>query len=100
MASVRRKLGGMGASRITILVVAALCFALLAFPGRTVTAVFINDVFIFIDGAHRIASGQVPNRDFHSALGPLSFYIPAAGLWLTQNLGAALPVGMALTLLA
>jgi hypothetical protein len=77
-----------------------ICAAMLALPGRTVTAAFTNDVLIFLDGAHRIASGQLPNRDFHTALGPLVFLIPAAGYWLTGNLGAAMPVGMAVLLLA
>jgi len=93
-------LGAQERSRLLILGVAAACILLLALPGRTVTAAFINDVFIFLDGAHRIASGQVPNRDFHTALGPLAFYIPATGLTASGNFGAALPVGMALSILA
>jgi hypothetical protein len=76
------------------------CALLLAWPGWTVTTAYLNDVFIFLDGAHRIMSGQVPNRDFHTALGPLVYYIPAAGLLLSGHLGAAMPVGTALFLLA
>ncbi len=45
----------------------------LALPGQTVTTKYVNDLFVFLDGAHRIASGQVPNVDFHTSLGPLSF---------------------------
>ena len=72
----------------------AVAFALvLAVPGQTVTTKYLNDLFIFLDGAHRIMAGQVPNRDFHSALGPLAFYIPAAGYWLSGSLGGAMPVG-------
>jgi hypothetical protein len=40
---------------------------LLIIPGGTVVAKHLNDLFIFLDGAHRIVSGQVPNRDFHAA---------------------------------
>ena len=69
-----------------------LCALLLAGPGRTVTTAYVNDLFIFLDGAHRVASGQVPNRDFHTALGPLVYYIPAAGLLLSGHLGAAMPL--------
>jgi hypothetical protein len=78
---------------------AAASAALLAGPGRTVTTAYVNDLFIFLDGAHRVMSGQVPNRDFHTALGPLVYYIPAAGLLLSGHLGGALPVGIAIFLL-
>lgn len=69
---------------------------LLALPGQTVTTKYVNDLFIFLDGAYRIVEGQVPNRDFHSSLGPLAFYLPAIGYGLTGSLGAAMPVGLAL----
>ncbi|NNH55811.1 MULTISPECIES: hypothetical protein [Rhizobium] len=87
-------------AKVTLLVVAAICAAMLALPGRTINTAFINDVLIFIDGAHRIAVGQVPNRDFHTALGPLVFYIPALGYFLSGNFGAAIPMGMALLIVA
>lgn len=78
----------------------ALLLALaLALPARTVTSAYVNDVLIFLDGANRIAFGQVPNRDFHTALGPLVYYIPAIGLWLSGRMGGALPVGMGLLIL-
>ncbi|ARQ61980.1 UNVERIFIED_ORG: hypothetical protein GGE64_004956 [Rhizobium etli] len=93
---IRRLLSAEGA----IIVVALASAAMLALPGRTINAAFINDVLIFIDGAHRIAFGQVPNRDFHTALGPLVFYIPAAGYLLSGNFGAAIPLGMAIVLVS
>jgi hypothetical protein len=78
----------------------AVTFAcLLAGPGLTITASYVNDLFIFLDGAHRIVAGQVPNRDFHTALGPLSFYIPALGYWLSDTIGGTMPTGMALVTL-
>lgn len=82
-----------------ILTMAALCALLLALPGQTITTVYVNDLLIFLDGAHRIASGQVPNRDFHTPLGPLTFYLPAIGYWLSGHLGGTMPVGMALLIL-
>ena len=66
---------------------------------RTITR-YLNDLFLFLDQAYRVSWGQVPSRDFHTPLGPLVSYIPAAGHWLTGRLGAALPVGMGLTILA
>ncbi|NNU48873.1 hypothetical protein G9X68_17400 [Rhizobium sp. WYCCWR 11279] len=91
-----RRLSAEGA----LMLVALVCAAMLALPGRTINAAFINDVLIFIDGVHRITFGQVPNRDFHTALGPLVFYIPAGGYLLTGNFGAAIPVGMAIVIVA
>ncbi|MGF9694085.1 hypothetical protein AAIH46_14820 [Rhizobium sp. 0TCS1.26] len=83
-----------------VIVCIGLCLAaLLALPGATVTTKYVNDLFIFLDGAHRIWSGQVPNVDFLTSLGPLAFYIPAAGYGLTGSMGAAMPVGMALVVL-
>jgi hypothetical protein len=79
----------------TLLVAAAAFGLLLALPGQTVTTAYLNDLFIFLDGAHRIASGQVPNRDFHTALGPLSFYVPALGYWISGSMGGAMPAAMA-----
>ncbi|MCZ0963751.1 hypothetical protein [Paracoccus benzoatiresistens] len=68
----------------------------LAFPRQTVTTKYVNDLFIFLDGAYRIQAGQVPNVDFHSSLGPLAYYIPAMGHSLGGSFAAAMPVGMAL----
>ncbi|MEE1655334.1 hypothetical protein VB618_03925 [Microvirga sp. CF3062] len=83
----------------TLLCAAAAFGLLLALPGQTVTTAYLNDLFIFLDGAHRIASGQVPNRDFHTALGPLSFYVPALGYWISGSMGGAMPAAMAATTL-
>lgn len=97
MRIVTQRVGATGA----ILLGAAFLFALmLALPGQTVTTAYVNDLFIFLDGIQRIASGQVPNRDFHTALGPLNFYIPAIGYWISGSMGGALPTGMAATTLA
>ena len=81
---------------VLIIAVAAICALMLAWPGQTVTAKYVNDLFVFLDGVHRIHSGQVPNRDFHTALGPLVYYAPAIGYWLSGSFGGAIPVGMAL----
>ena len=84
----------------TVLAVAVVCALLLALPGETIATKYLNDLFIFLDGAHRVTLGQVPNRDFHTALGPLNYYIPALGYWLSGHYGGAMPVGMALVVLA
>jgi hypothetical protein len=96
---VTRILGLPRSSATTIGVLALLAAALVALPGRTITTAYVNDVLIFLDGANRIAFGQVPNRDFHTALGPLVYYIPALGLLVSSHMGGALPVGMGLLIL-
>ncbi len=78
----------------------ALPALLLAGPGRTVTTIYLNDLLIFLDGAHRVMSGQVPSRDYHTPIGALADLLPAAGLLVTGHLGSAMPAGFALLILA
>ncbi|WP_108396208.1 hypothetical protein [Devosia submarina] len=72
---------------------------LLAIPGETVTTRAIEELIAILDGVQRLQWGAVPNRDFHSAVGPLAYVIPALGYALTGSMGAAMPLGMALLLL-
>jgi hypothetical protein len=72
---------------------------LLAIPGETVTTRAIEELIAILDGVQRLQWGAVPNRDFHSAVGPLAYLIPGLGYALTGSLEAAMPVGMALLLL-
>ena len=83
---------------LALLALSLSCALLLALPGETVATKYLNDLFIFLDGVHRIESGQVPSRDFHTALGPLNYYVPAFGYWLSGHYGGAMPVGIALLL--
>jgi hypothetical protein len=83
-----------------LLAIAAVCALLLAVPGEIVTTKYLSDLFIILDGVHRVVSGQVPNREFHSALGPLGYYLPAVGYWISGSLGAAVPIGNGLLVLA
>ncbi|KLK94502.1 hypothetical protein AA309_03230 [Microvirga vignae] len=86
--------------RALLFVVAASCALLLILPGQTVTTRYLNDLFVILDGAYRVVSGQVPSRDFHTPLGPLAYYLPAAGYALSGTLGGAMPAAMALAILA
>jgi hypothetical protein len=80
-----------------ILLAAAALFALLlALPGQTVTTRYLNDLFVILDGAYRVAAGQVPNQDFHTPLGPFAYYLSAAGYALSGTLGGTMPTAMAL----
>lgn len=51
---------------------------------------FAHDLFFFLDNAYRITQGQVSDRDFSSAWGPIMFLIDAAGL----NLSSMSPDGI------
>ena len=82
-----------------LLVVTLVLALLLGIPGVTVTTRLLEELFAILDGVHRLAWGQVPNLDFHSAVGPLAYYVPGLGYWLTGSFGAALPLGMAFLLL-
>ncbi|MXQ11453.1 hypothetical protein [Microvirga makkahensis] len=86
--------------RAFLLVVAATCALLLALPGQTVTTRYLNDLLLILDGAYRITAGHVPSHDFHTPLGPLAYYLPAAGYGLSGSLGGAMPAAMALATLA
>jgi hypothetical protein len=50
---------------------------LIVYPQAVYIRLFPQDVFGFLDGIHRIASGQVPNRDFLTPLGPMLYAVPA-----------------------
>lgn len=80
--------------RTAILAIGMACVVLLALPGATVTTKSLDELFLIIDGIHRVVAGQVPSLDFHTALGPLSYYGPAAAYGLTGSFGSAMPVAM------
>ncbi|HYF55550.1 MAG TPA: hypothetical protein VEA41_14940 [Salinarimonas sp.] len=84
------------ASLWPILVLAAVLALALVLPGAAVVTRYVNDLLIFLDGAWRVNQGQVPNRDFHTALGPLNFYLPALAARLAGGLGMAMPVATAI----
>ncbi len=63
----------------TLTVAAATFVLMLLLPGRTVLASHLGDLLTFLDSADRMAGGQVPNRDFHSPLGPLAYALLALG---------------------
>jgi hypothetical protein len=96
----RARAGAAPGQRTFIVLAGVLMSLVLVAPLQTVTSKYLNDLLIFLDGAHRIAVGQVPNVDFHSSLGPLAFYIPYLGFSLSGSMSAAMPIGMALVTLA
>jgi hypothetical protein len=78
-----------------ILGAAAILLAMLVLPGATYIGNFVHDIMIFYGAADRVLDGQVPNRDFHTPLGPLAYLLPAFGLWLGGSLGGMMPLATA-----
>lgn len=73
--------------------------ALLVLPGQTVVTRALDQLFQAHAGIHRVLSGQLPSRDFHTAAGPLAFLLPAWGYRLSGGYGGALPAALALSLM-
>jgi hypothetical protein len=59
---------GAGAVAPAVSALAAAFVLLLIVPGETVVTKDVNHLFVFLDGAYRIVSRQVPNRGIHAAL--------------------------------
>jgi hypothetical protein len=55
-----------------------------------------HDPPLFFDGGWRIAQGQVPYRDFHTALGPLFFMLIAWGMKIGSISTSAINIAIAL----
>jgi hypothetical protein len=62
-----------------LVAVAGVLILLLLLPGKTVVAQHTDDLLTFLDAADRLSRGQVPNRDFHAPLGPLTYSLLALG---------------------
>ncbi|MBS9720829.1 hypothetical protein JYU29_09030 [Tianweitania sp. BSSL-BM11] len=63
---------------MTLLILAiCLCVFLLSLPITLTIGPMYWDVYIYYDAANRILSGQVPNVDFFTPVGPLSYYLTA-----------------------
>jgi hypothetical protein len=69
---------------------------LLLLPGKTVATQHLWDVMTFIDAAARVNEGQVPNRDFHSPLGPLAYQLLALGAAWSSGFAGMMPAATAL----
>lgn len=74
------------ASPIVLLVlVVALCAGLLMLPLYLPLGPNYWDMGIYLDGAHRIALGQLPGIDFDAPVGPLGYYLMYWGQRLFPN---------------
>lgn len=95
------RLAGLGARREAWIIGAGCSFFALALilplilPGKTFSTRYVHDMMIFFDGAHRVLTGQLPHRDFHTPLGPLAYLFPAFGLSMGGSLGGMMPYATA-----
>ena len=56
----------------------------------SVSMVYTNDVFVFYDGIHRIASGLMPHTGFDTPLGALAYLVPYLGFLFTGTYAGAM----------
>jgi hypothetical protein len=74
--------------------------AILLIPGKIFATVYAEDIFIFVDGAYRLAHGQVPHVDFQTPLGALYFVLSYLGLVISGDYSATTPTALSVVILA
>ena len=89
-----RRSGWLVAGLLTL--AAAIIALLLLLPGKTVATQHFWDIMTFIDAADRVNHGQVPNRDFHSPLGPLAYQLLGMGAAFSGGFAGMMPAATAL----
>ncbi len=75
-----------------LILLAALLSLSLIIPGRSFSTDNTWDLMVLFDGAQRFLNGQVPNRDFHTPFGPLTYLLLSGGYWLSGTLGGTMPI--------
>jgi hypothetical protein len=77
---------------LALVAFAAAVAATLLAPGGFLSTQSTSDLWLFLDGGHRVAGGQVPNRDFPSPIGPLVYLFLGISYAWTGSLGEMMPV--------
>ena len=78
---------------IFYLIALGLSYTFLVAPGQSYTSIYFNDTMALLDAAYRVSLGQIPSKDFYSAIGPLNFYLSSVGLTLGFNSGVTFALG-------
>lgn len=88
-------------SPAAILPLAAVAVAalLLALPVRLPIGAMYWDHVIYLDGASRVLSGQVPSADFFAPAGPLAYWLTALALAVFPDAQSVLLAGLPLLLI-
>jgi hypothetical protein len=90
-------------SNILLLLFSLPVFAYLFFSPSLATPAYPQDTFFVLSDGWRFASGQIPYRDYHSALGPLSGLLTGLGMLLClpgSGLAHGVLIGQGIFLLA
>ncbi len=90
-------------SNILLLLFSLLVFAYLFFSPSLATPAYPQDTFFVLSDGWRFANGQIPYRDYHSALGPLSGLLTGLGMLLCRpgsGLAHGVLIGQGILLLA
>lgn len=96
MPKIARMVAGLLTSRASVgslAIWSVLAFAIAgALFGRGIShsSAYLNDSIVFFDGMHRIAHGQIPNQDFRSPIGPLTYVLPYFGMRATGSYSGAI----------
>jgi hypothetical protein len=72
-------------NRLCLLFIIASICAVRAYVGLAAIDFASHDVFVVLDSAWRMLSGEKPHQDFYSPLGPLAFLPTVAGLALSHS---------------
>jgi hypothetical protein len=68
-------------------------YALLVSPGYSYTTIWFNDTMALLDASYRVSMGQIPGKDFYTAIGPVNFYLSSMGLKLGLPAGVTIAFG-------
>jgi len=90
---------GMAGHAAFLCCLAAICGAT-AYIGLPWLFKYSNDLFIFLDGGWRALNGQRAHVDVYTGVGPVTYLVNAAGLWLARLKPDGLGIGTALVGLA
>jgi hypothetical protein len=73
----------------SVLILASLFFLIVS-HGNTYLSLMTNDTFVYLDGIHRLNMGQLPHKDFHTALGSAAYFIPYLGYQIRGGMAGSL----------
>jgi hypothetical protein len=82
-----------GSSSVLFMMFLGLDYALLVSPGYSYTVIWFNDTMALLDASYRVSMGQIPGKDFYTAIGPINFYLSSLGIKLGLPAGVTIAFG-------
>jgi hypothetical protein len=80
---------------VVALIILGVCLVR-AYVGLWGSRIYTQDAFSILDGAWRVINGQRPHVDFYTGLGPVTYLMTAAGVWIARGNAAGLAYGQAI----